>query len=191
MRIAVDIDGVLRDSQCYAVEQWNKQNPDRPFQLEDWINHRSFYDLTGGPKQSFEWWVANGVFSDAPLVKHAKAGLKILEENNEIIIVSSQNSHPDIAKITTDWLHKHEIYPTEIHYCYDKSNVPYDIIIDDKPEYILQAIVNGAHAAFMKWPWNNQVADLDFKYIWGRDDMIMVVDDWDDLLKQFEARGIL
>lgn len=187
MRIGVDIDGVLRDFQGEAIRKWNEEHPDCQLSIEDWKNHRYFYDLTGGSDESFLWWVANGVY-DAPVIDGCQGALHTLKEiGHEIIIISSQHHHPDLVKLTSDWLHKHKIPSDEIHYVYEKGKIDYDIIIDDKPEYIFEAIESGRSAILFEYPWNRWMRNLDMKYVFcslkNKFCEYHVVHNWKDVMK--------
>jgi len=79
-----------------------------------------------------------GFFRDLEVMEDSQEILARLNNNFEILIVSSTLQHPNAPKDKLEWLHEHfsYIHFNKIVFCGDKSIVRADYLIDDHPKHL-------------------------------------------------------
>lgn len=166
MRIAIDVDGVLRQFHQYAVQRWNREHLTDQRKESDWISYDWFYELVGSKDAAFQWWIDNGVFSHAPLFPDAVGSIRVLSQaGHDCIILSSQMHATSCATQTLKWLIAHNLFGLvkEVHFGHDKNVVDFDVMIDDDPRYIYGALDKAPHICCIVFgaPWNTKLLSLD------------------------------
>ena len=89
------------------------------------------------------------------------------------IVVTSRR--PEAESITREWLNTMTIPFASLHVIGEqpKTSVPFDILLDDKPEHVEETIKAGRRAFLRDQPWNQRadlprVADMsDFLHVLG------------------------
>ncbi len=171
MRIAVDLDGV-----CY---EWSRTAMYmlRRFRGCSFAHEESQtwdYIHDNVPKADWKWlWddgIKNGLFRYGHMVKDARIGLEALyAAGHKLIIVSHR---PETA--TTDTLDWVSLYFKNIPLAgfsllsnnEPKTEIPWDLLIDDKPENIDNAIGHARQAWLFDQPWNQHYDSIIRVYGW-------------------------
>lgn len=158
LRVAVDIDGVLYDfisEMCFLLREHRGMNIRR----ED-ITTWQTADKIG--EKDWKWlWQQRELFQDGNLVSGAKRGYELLKKIADAPIVTSRPER--VIADTYLWLALHRFPCQELHILggdQRKSEVPWDVIIDDKDEHILDAVAAGRRAIVFTQQWNLQLEPL-------------------------------
>jgi 5'(3')-deoxyribonucleotidase len=127
-RILVDMDGVLADVYSRFF-QLHEEESGNILSVEEIIGLK---EAEAFPNQ-LKWVNTPGFFRNAPLMPGSQAGLKKLNNNFEVIVVSMATEFPDSLTEKQLWLHEH--YPfiswKQIVFCGRKEIINADIMIDD------------------------------------------------------------
>ena len=172
MRIAIDIDGVLRNFQAAIVDRYAETHfqTDRIIEYENWewnlVNN--FPDYTGTAKQFYDWWSlteAPEIMINAKRMPGALSAFKFIqnETRHTPVIVSSQRKGTE--QYTLEWLGLNGFNSTETHFSKNKlkSNINCEAIIDDKTENLQDYKNAGKIAIAISHPWNVEWEGLVFK----------------------------
>ena len=127
-RILVDMDGVLADVYSRFYEMHETESGER-LTLKDTIGlieENAFPNL-------LKWVNSKGFFKSIPLMPGSFEGLKRLNENYDVIVVSMATEFPESLTDKQLWLTEH--YPfiswKQIVFCGSKNIIQADIMIDD------------------------------------------------------------
>lgn len=130
-QILVDMDGVLAD----VYVQFQK------FEKLHRGSEISESELRGLPEQQafpngYHHLNTEGFFRDAPVMAGSIEGLKKLNEQHKVYIVSSAVEYPSCLIDKVHWLAEHFpfIHWTQIILCGDKKAIQGDVMIDDHPK---------------------------------------------------------
>lgn len=169
MRIAIDIDGVLRDFVGSVHKQLIKHQlvvPETPQpKITAWDMHQFYPEI---PKEKIYQFIFNSgytwsIFADAEPYPGAKQFVEDLEAAGHVVgLVTSQNKNG--WRGTVSWMHYTGVSASNIH-CIrfdrgekSKSNLGYEVLLDDKPENVQDFIDNGGKAFLFDQPWNQESA---------------------------------
>lgn len=160
MRIAVDIDGVLRDFVGQVRETFLQQyKNEQVSSLDSWVwkMHKNF-EIFEHDKKSFEKWLWND--NVAEIMLYAKPFENVVNSFNslvndtihDIVIVSDQRKGTEF--FTLEWLGKNGFAAREVLFTSNKLSSNCDIIIDDKKENLQAFSSRGKIAITIARPWN-------------------------------------
>jgi len=91
--------------------------------------------------------------------------LSSLRKNGYHITIASHRS-PDHRTPTERWLNKHGLVYDDLHLSFQKTslfNRRTDVVVDDAPQVLEEAVKSGANATGLLFPWNRAYADNGFR----------------------------
>lgn len=167
MRIAVDLDGVVYEWQRTARYMLNTyRNAKLPPVSEFWFTWDAPKDRL--PREDWRWlWdegVKLGLFRYGHMTTGARVGMQeLVRQGHKLSIATSRPSHA--VNDTVDWvsLYFKDIPLEGIHILSQsqpKSVVDADILIDDRPENIIEWERAGRHGIVYDRPWNQDCVAL-------------------------------
>ena len=127
-RILVDMDGVLADVYSRFFELHEKESGVRLT-----INEvAGMLEADAFPNQR-KWVTTPGFFRTVPVMAGSCDGLKLLNHNFEVIVVSMATEFPHSLTDKLLWLHEHFPFISwkQIVFCGNKDLIRADIMIDD------------------------------------------------------------
>lgn len=160
MKIALDVDGVLAD----VIESWLKySNTIRPkiskHEITDWdfwskfqINRFDFYTELSSCWKNWE--------SIPPTEGNLSSTTKYLSSIGQVDIVTAREQSTNF--FVKSWLNHHNISYNNYVSVIDgpmKSDLDYDIFIDDSPLNALKFIQNNKKVLLYSQPWNQHISE--------------------------------
>ena len=163
MKIAIDVDGVLRNLIDTLNVYWDKKNEDvLRFETVDGCKIQRYYQryvdngelldvekFLFGSSWTREIWLTALPYSDNC------DDLDKIPMEHEVVILTSQRNQ-DMNLWTVDWLNRNRIRYDEYICRDDKWNEKFDLLVDDKPTTVEQCWIQGKAAFLMDRPWNQQ-----------------------------------
>ena len=156
LRIAVDIDGVLRDFVGQVNTVFDSVYPNgwrRPV-TEYGID--KFYSIGKDIYDMAFIEQAKSVYVLAPVYPGAKKMLEDLKEDGHTIVIATSQPNKEVLKYTIDWLHLNEL-PYDEFYCSlnmgSKNNIRADVLLDD---YIKHLVEFKRYSVCFTQPWNTE-----------------------------------
>jgi 5'-nucleotidase len=127
-RILVDMDGVLADVYSRFFELHEKESG----QLLSVKDVAGKLEAEAFPNQ-LKWVTTTGFFRGVPVMPGSKEGLKRLNDNYNIIVVSMATEFPHSLTDKQLWIHEHFPFITwqQMVFCGNKNIIQADIMIDD------------------------------------------------------------
>jgi 5'-nucleotidase len=127
-RVMVDMDGVLADV-YHRFFELHEEDFGKKISIQDIIGLK---EAEAFPNQ-LKWVNTPGFFKSIPVMSGSRQGLKRLNDNFEVIVVSMATEFPESLTDKQLWLNKH--YPfiswKQIVFCGCKDIIQADIMIDD------------------------------------------------------------
>lgn len=163
LHVGIDVDGVLRDFQFqfakYAQEikgidveeedfrQWGFPNVIKP------TGGKLVVDVFANPE------VGKFIFTQAPTITNAYTGFKLFTDHSNISVYIVSSQKKDYENFTTQWLENNGFLEgiQGIFYERNKLNAPVQILIDDKPENVIQYSQNKRDSILIDRPYNLSV----------------------------------
>jgi 5'(3')-deoxyribonucleotidase len=146
VRIAFDVDGVLRDLLSAYVPYINRR-------VEELEAYDDAVKFAGGIEQFY------GVLDRAHCWRDASAHVafynlyrEIQTRGHETILITANPSAVGRME-TMQWLHAKDILYDELHFCPNKLLVAFDAIVEDHPETAYMAACAGRAAFLPLRPW--------------------------------------
>ena len=150
MRVAFDVDGVLRDLMAAYVP----------------CVHKTVQDITGY-EQAIAFAGSLGMFlkildeqhcwvtaaPHAPIVEICRNLARM--PDTQTIIVTAAGTFIGQQE-TLSWLRRNDVPFTEVHLCSDKLKVSFDAIIEDNPATAIAAAKAGRASFLVKRPWTTE-----------------------------------
>jgi 5'(3')-deoxyribonucleotidase len=182
LRIGVDMDGVLTDFNSGWMARYNADFG-TALQASDVRSWEGLHGLTHFDDMAAFWTWARGdghsVFRDLPAMPDAIDTVISIARRHRVVIVSAKFDWaiPD----SLAWLARHGVPAREVHFVWQKSNVPCDVYLEDAPHQLEELVVARPDAVVcrMVQPWNRDVAGT------------VPVRDWQEfasLVEELEAR---
>jgi len=167
-QILVDMDGVLADvySQFIALEYGTSVIKPTP---------NDFNGMKEEELQSFRKHVqSRGFFRTAPLIINSYEGLKYLNDNYRILIVSSATEFPNSLIEKQQWLNEYFPFITweQMIFCGRKDSIKGDIMIDDHPKNL--ELFGGKKIIFTQ-PHNIYIKDNSYQRVSGWKDIMTIL----------------
>lgn len=159
MRIGVDLDGVVYDYATPFTAYMRKvlHNPDLAYP-----NCWHFYqDQWGLTLEEFLSHMQDAVTAKAifhtgdPIAGSVKALTALREQGHEIHIVTNRPQR-GADRATKNWLDTHQIPHDSLTFSEDKTVVPVDVFLDDRPENYDSLVARGVTAVLFDQPWNRR-----------------------------------
>ena len=104
---------------------------------------------------------AGTAFTTGQMLPHANEGVAALKAAGHKVIVVTARGAEGLDKQTRDstesWLDEHGFEFDELYFTPDKTSIPWDVIVDDSPRNINNAIDAGRWAIVYSQPWNHRV----------------------------------
>lgn len=181
MKIAIDIDGVLRDfvgavhQLMIHIGRWDIKEPapviDR-WEMQDYykMDRGQFYDLLFRSQYTCQ------LFASALPYVGAKAFIDRLCDQHQVGLVTSQCYEG--AKGTLRWLYCNDIIRPSVHFVFfdrgdfDKTQFGYEILLDDKPSNVQQFLEKGLVGLLYDQPWNR---DADMPRVMSYQDFLEII----------------
>jgi 5'(3')-deoxyribonucleotidase len=160
LRIGIDMDGVLTDFNTGWMARYNADFG-TSLQASDVLRWEGLHGLTHFEDMDSFWSWAQGdghsVFRDLPAMPGAIETIQALARRHRIVIVSAKFDWaiPD----SLAWLARHGIPAREVHFVWQKSNVPCDVYLEDAPHQLEELVAARPDALVcrMVHPWNDEV----------------------------------
>jgi len=154
MRIGIDIDNVITNTNEYIIKKAKKYNKDNNIEFkekEDAISVKDMFSWTDEIKKDFENQYLRQMNKEVTCKEEVNEILsKLKEENNEIILITRRGKehYPDCREITLKWLKENKIiYDKLISDIREKGKKcveeKIDIFIDDEPLHCNQVKKEG------------------------------------------------
>ncbi|WP_054949098.1 5' nucleotidase, NT5C type [Numidum massiliense] len=167
LRIGVDIDGTIEQTQRAAVEIFNKKLH-REVRLED---VRTFHlDEAYGleKKESKKLWrkLEPKIYSLGVPLEHAAEVLTNLNETGHLIyFITARPGFPHITKITESWLKKHRFPFNGVNLFMNMQNkakkakeLQLDLFFEDAPDHIERFVQEGVPVVVVDAAYNRKLA---------------------------------
>lgn len=198
MKIAVDLDGVCYEFQRtyrYMIREY--RGVEMPPVDEFW----TYWDaqMQYGTKQDHDWmWgggVKKGLFRYGHMITGARRGLEALVRDKHKIIIVTHRPENAVSD-TLEWagLYFKGIPLSGFHVIssqHPKTTIPWDVLIDDKPENIQHAEDAGRIGLLFNQPWNESARPAFRLSGWNNMPFAMsVVQDWAQLERQIEEASL-
>lgn len=161
-RVGVDLDGVLYDFPGSMRAFLTEGLYDRPEDLFPEPTRWEFYEDWGYSQDEFHQLVLQGctagvVFTHGdPYPGTVEALRRLVDAGHTIHIVTHRPAYAHTA--TKEWLWAHDIPYDTLTFSGDKTSVPTDYFIDDKPENYHALVPTTTRVMLMGRPWNQGVA---------------------------------
>jgi len=155
MRIAFDVDGVLRDLIGHVLGQLNDGGFFSPPRLpEELDRYEGFVELFRDNRQWRETLDGMNAWTAAPPIKPmVRVWEKLVAAGYDCVVVTSI-PHKTGQINTVRWLHEHlDVEGLEVHFVNDKMTVEFDAIIEDMPLNVYLAGKAGRLGFLVKRPW--------------------------------------
>jgi len=152
MKIALDIDGVLRDFCSQLIKVYKEDFPDHEVKpIGTWYFETSF--PIG--KANYKYYVEQGerIFRDAPMYDGAVEFVDSLKNLGHSIIYLT-NQPRGLESATAYWIAKNLPEVDGIVISKNKFLFDFDILLDDAPHNIKECFANGKQAVFYTQKWN-------------------------------------
>ncbi|MGQ9621434.1 MAG: 5' nucleotidase, NT5C type [Bacteroidales bacterium] len=127
-RILIDMDGVLADVYRYYFEIYKKETG-RSLTVGDVAGK---LEAEAFPCQ-LRWVTTPGFFRSVPVMKGSVEGLRRLNKEYGVVVISLATEFPGSLTDKQLWLHEHFPFISwrQIVFCGDKSLIKADIMVDD------------------------------------------------------------
>lgn len=146
MRIAFDVDGVLRDLMGAYVPEVRKT-------VAELTDYGKAVEFAGGVDQLLELLDHRACWLRAGTHAHMVGLHKQIEASGHTIVIVTAIATAEGRKQTLQWLDANEIVYDELHFCADKVRVDFDAIIEDHPVNAQLAAQAGRAAFLVHRPW--------------------------------------
>jgi hypothetical protein len=150
VRIAFDVDGVLRDLMAVYA-------PHVDHSVDEITTYDSALNFAGGLDQFLELLDGQRCWTLAKPHPHLLGLYKHIEAHGHTILIATAISTEAGRQGTLEWLCKHDVNYDELHFCVDKLQVRFDAIIEDYPSMALAAARAGCAAFLVHRPWTANV----------------------------------
>lgn len=154
MRVGIDLDGVTYDFVGALRARIAKARRQPQAQLGDptcWEYWDEWSMNEDEWKQHFAAGVKAGdLFSRGKPLDHGSINLIHSMHSVHIVTDRPRGAHG----ATRDWLSKHNILYDSLTFTADKTSVPTDVFVDDKPENVEALEAVGVDAVLFDRPWN-------------------------------------
>ncbi len=157
MKVGIDLDGVCyRFHSSYRYMMVAYRNVEMP-PADEWTTWDWPEKFTSQEDRDWIWseGVRLGLFRYGHIVKGAIIGVRELAEHHELSVVTHRPR--SAVRDTIAWLHYVNLPFSGIHILSNeepKSEVPYDALVDDKPENIEDAVMHARRGILFDQPWN-------------------------------------
>jgi len=162
----IDIDNTLWQFCDVFFEELKKINKDFPTQ-EKWT-HSNIWEGFCTEQQFYDAVTAIHLMQDSDEFQpypEAKGFLAALKQHGYHITIASHRS-PEVLPQTERWLRKHGLVYDEIHLSYHKTqliNRETTVVVDDSPTVLERALIHGAMATGLLFPWNEAFRNNGFR----------------------------
>lgn len=154
MRIAIDVDGVLRNIMKKVIHRYNIKYTQSVHEhhIKNW-HFAEHFPLHEGDIYHDAFYInAQDTFEESPPYDGAIEFMKKLAVKHDVWIVTNQYHNNEIH--TLKWLYNHKIPYHSIVFTSDKHIVNCDVLIDDSIGNLENFINSGKRAICMGRPWN-------------------------------------
>lgn len=168
LSIAIDVDDVLANyvpafiDFCELREKRKLPYPTKWAFASDWgLDQETVFTY-------MRWFALKGHYKDLEQVARASEFVSELKERGHTVKIVTARAHlPEISDIlkrrvvadTAHWLEEYNIDFDELHFTNRKSDVPFDVLIDDSPTHLMSAVLNSRSVICMNQPYNEEWDD--------------------------------
>jgi 5'(3')-deoxyribonucleotidase len=158
MRIGIDSDGVLYTFQT-ALIRWLKESGQYDnYKVKHRFDEWYFYREWGMTDAEFISHVADGVAAGVifrgPARKGASSALKRLQAAGHTLHIITDRNFAGAQEATIEWLAQHNIPYDTLTFSADKTIIPTDVFIEDKPENADALAAAGTKVYLVTRAWN-------------------------------------
>ena len=170
MKIAIDLDEVIVEFVRHFLDFYNQKNKTE-IKFEDWTSY-NFSDIIGCTLQEhtnlIHEFQRTSSFNNLRFLEGAKEAINKLNEDNEIIILTSRAE--EFKKETENFLKKHFpeenleiIYSGDVYKNHKKTkaelckDLKIDCIIEDHKKYAEECADCGVKVLLLDKPWNKEI----------------------------------
>lgn len=148
MRVAFDIDGVLRDLMAAYVPHVERS-------VEELDVYDRAIEFAGGVEQFYEIMDGRDCWRTASPYPAILALYRQIANAGHTLILITSNPSDKGRHGTMDWLTRHEIMYDELHFCTNKLVVDFSAILEDHPHTAYAAASLGRAAFLVQRPWTH------------------------------------
>lgn len=142
MRILIDIDSTIAETLDHWVAAINRDYGTHATvsDIKEWVVSKAEPFKNIHPKRIFDYLDDEKFMSSIPPVNGAATGvLRLINAGHEVYLVTARMTK-GAMDITKEWLKRHFPFidhKTQVIYCPDKTLIPADAIVDDKPQTLM------------------------------------------------------
>jgi 5'(3')-deoxyribonucleotidase len=151
MKIALDIDGVLRDFTGRLIEVYKEDYPDHDVKpITTWW----FEDSFPIGKKIYDYYKENGerIFRFAKPFSGAYEFVASLKESNHVFIITAQPEN--LSWATSGWVEEHLPKVDGLFFTNKKWLADFDILLDDSPDVMETVWASGKAGILYNQAWN-------------------------------------
>lgn len=146
MRIAFDVDGVLRDLMgAYTTEIGRS--------VDELVEYGTAAALAGGLEPFLELLDHRACWRRAGVYPYMLGLCKQVESRGHTVVLVTAIATETGRQQTLPWLLAHDVTYDELHFCEDKLRVDFDAIVEDYPKNAYAAAKAGRAAFLVRRPW--------------------------------------
>ena len=155
MRVAFDVDGVLRDLMAAYLPHVQRSR-------DEVVRYSSAIEFAGGLDQFLDLLDHHDCWGSAPAHPHYLGLAKMVEASGHAVVIATAITTEVGRQSTLRWLCNQDVTYDELHFCVEKLMVRFDAIIEGDPKMAYAAACAGRAAFLVNRPWT---ADVDVKHI--------------------------
>lgn len=146
MRVAFDVDGVLRDLMAAYLPHVRRTK-------DEVTNYKSAMEFAGGLDQFLELLDREDCWGRAPTHPPLLGLAKTIELVGHTVLITTAITTEVGRQSTLRWLCDHDVTYDELHFCVDKNVVRFDALVEDHPGNAYAAAAAGRAAFLVRRPW--------------------------------------
>lgn len=161
MIVLIDIDSTVADCLPYWLDEIHKEHG-----IKAEMEHVDKWDMAAcppldqvGPQKVYGMLQRPGFNLNMPIMPGAAEAIKkLIDLGDKVYLVTARKGAVCMAE-TFDWIKKHLPFLKEnqLIFCADKHLLKGDVMIEDKPEYILSCLEEGMDVIGIEYAYNRHL----------------------------------